>query len=87
GVAVFAVVIPISCRALPVRWPIRRIMYAVALSIPLCLVGRVMGVGFGELSEIKAVIALVISGLMMVVLQYVMAKTWLHEVRSAVGRI
>jgi O-antigen/teichoic acid export membrane protein len=87
GVAVFAIVIPISCRALPVTWPIRRIMYAVALSIPLCLVGRVMGVGFGELSEIKAVIALLISGLMMVVLQYVMAKTWLREVSLAVGRV
>jgi len=45
----------------------------------------VMGVGFGELSEIKAVIALVISGLMMVVLQYIMAKAWLREVRLAVG--
>ena len=87
GVAVFAVVIPISCRALPVTWPIRRIMYAVVLSIPLCLMGRVMGVGFGELSESKAVIALVISGLMMVVLQYIMAKAWLHEVRLAVGRV
>ena len=87
GVAVFAVVIPLSCRALPVTWPIRRIIYAVALSIPLCLVGRVMGAGFGELSVSKAMIALVISGLMMVVLQYVMAKTWLREVRPTVGRV
>ncbi|MEO7862594.1 MAG: hypothetical protein ABIU05_19605, partial [Nitrospirales bacterium] len=80
-------VIPISCRALPVTWPIRRIMYAAALSIPLCLVGRVMGVGFGELSESKAVIALVISGLMMVALQYIMARPWLREVRLAVGKV
>ena|SRR6185295_14949493 len=87
GVAALAVVIPISCRALPVTWPIRRIMYALALGIPLCLVGRLMGAGFGELSEIKAVIALVISGLMMMGLQYIMAKTWLHEVRVAVGRV
>ena len=87
GVAVFAIVIPISCRALPVTWPIRRIMYAAALSIPLCLVGRVMGVGFGELSELKAVVALMISGLMMVTLQYVMAKAWLREMRPAVRRV
>ena len=87
GIAVFVMVIPISCRALPVTWPIRRIMYAAVLSIPLCLVGRVMGVGFGELSESKAVIALVISGLTLVVLQYIMAKAWLREVHLAVGRV
>ena len=86
GMAVFAVVVPISCRALPVAWPIRRIIYAIALGVPLCLVGRVMGVGLGELSGIKAVFALVISGLVMVLFQYVMAKEWLHEVRHAVGR-
>lgn len=87
GVAVFAVVIPISCRALPVAWPIRRIMYALVLGVPLCLVGRLMGVGLGELSESKAVIALVISGLVMVALQYIMAKAWLREMRLAVGRV
>lgn len=86
GVAVFAVVIPISCRALPVVWPIRRIIYAAALGVPLCLMGRAMGVGLGELSESKAVLALVISGLVMVLLQYVMAKEWLREVRPVVGR-
>ena len=86
GMAVFVVVVPISCRALPVAWPIRRIIYAIALGVPLCLVGRVMGVGLGELSGIKAVFALVISGLVMVLFQYAMAKEWLHEVRHAAGR-
>ena len=87
GVAVFAVVIPVSCRALPVVWPIRRIIYAAALGVPLCLMGRVMGMGFGELSEGKAVVALVISGLVMALLQYAMAKEWLHGMRSTVERI
>jgi len=86
GAAVFAVVIPISCHALPVAWPIRRIMYALALGVPLCLVGRLMGVGLGELSVSKAAVALVISGLVMVLFQYVMAKEWLREVRQAAGR-
>lgn len=81
GVAVFAVVVPISRRALPVAWPVRRILYAVAFGIPLCLLGRVLGVGFGVLSESKAVVALVISGLVLVLFQYVMAKEWLREVR------
>ena len=77
GVAVLAVVVPISHRALPIVWPIQRIMYAVALSIPLCLLGWAMDLGFGVLSESKALIALVISGLIMTLLQYVMAKKWL----------
>jgi O-antigen/teichoic acid export membrane protein len=85
--AAFIAVIPISCRALPVVWPIRRILYAAALAVPLCLLGRAMGAGFGELSESKAVIALVISGLAMVLLQYVMAKKWLRQGRPAVGEI
>lgn len=81
AVVAFAAVIPISCRALPVVWPVRRILYAAALAVPLCLLGRVMGAGFGELSESKAMIALVISGLAMVLLQYVMAKEWLRQGR------
>lgn len=85
--AAFIAVIPISRRALPVVWPIRRILYAAALAVPLCLLGRAMGAGFGELSESKAVIALVISGFAMVLLQYVMAKKWLRQGRPAVGGI
>lgn len=87
GVAVVVVVVLISYRALPVVWPIRRIMYATALGVPLCFMGRVMGVGLGELSESKAVIALMISGLVMVLLQYLMAKEWLLGVHPAVGRV
>jgi len=83
----FAAVIPISRRALPVVWPVRRILYAVALAVPLCFLGRAMGVGFGDLSEGKAMIALVISGLAMVFLQYVMAKEWIRQVRPEVSGI
>jgi O-antigen/teichoic acid export membrane protein len=85
AVAAFAAVIPISCRALPVVWPVRRIMYAVALAVPLCLLGRAMAVGFGELSETMAMVALVISGLAMGFLQYIMAKEWLRQVRPVAG--
>jgi O-antigen/teichoic acid export membrane protein len=87
GGAALIAVIPISYRALPVVWPIRRILYAAALAVPLCLLGRLMGVGFGELSEGKAMIALVISGLTMVFLQYVMAKDWILQVRPEVSGI
>lgn len=85
--AAFTAVIPISCRALPVVWPVRRILYAAALAVPLCLLGRMMGIGFGELSENKAMVALVISGLAMVLLQYVMAKEWLRQGRPEVSGI
>ncbi len=45
-----------------------------------------MGVGLGELSESKAMIALVISGTVMVFLQYVMAKEWIRQIRPATRR-
>ncbi|MDC8448531.1 MAG: hypothetical protein LV473_09245 [Nitrospira sp.] len=87
AVVAFAAVIPISRRALPVVWPVRRIMYAAALAVPLCLLGRAMGAGFGQLSESKALLALVISGLAMVFLQYVMAKEWIRQVRPVVDKV
>ena len=87
AVAAFTAVVPISCRALPIVWPVRRIMYAAALAVPLCLLGRAMGVEFGELSEREAIIALVISGVATVFLQYVMAKEWLRQVHPEVGGI
>lgn len=86
GVAACAVVIPISRRALPVVWPIRRIVYAAALGAPLCVLGWVMRAGLGEITDGKAAIALLISGSMMVLMQYVMAKEWLLKVRPSVGR-
>lgn len=85
AVVAFAAVIPITRRALPVVWPVRRILYAVALGIPLCFMGRAMGAGFEELSESKAMIALVISAFAMVILQYVMAKKWLRQGRAKVS--
>lgn len=81
AVVAFAAVIPISRRALPVVWPVRRILYAVALALPLYLLGRGMNVGFGELSQSKALVAVAVSGLAMVVLQYVMAKEWIRRIR------
>jgi hypothetical protein len=72
--------IPMSRCALPVVWPVRRMVYAGALAVPLCLLGHVMSVGFGEVSESKAIVALVISALAMVFLQYVMAKEWIRQV-------
>lgn len=84
AIVAFAAVIPISYRALPIEWPVRRIMYAAVLAVPLWVLGRAMDVGFGELSESKAVIALVISGAAMVFLQYVMAKGWIRRIRPAI---
>ncbi|MBK9308915.1 MAG: hypothetical protein IPM58_17905 [Nitrospira sp.] len=87
AVVALAAVVPISWRALPVVWPVRRIRYAIALAVPLYLLGRAMGVGFGEVSEAEAMVALVISGLTMVFMQYVMAKEWIRQVRPVAGRV
>jgi O-antigen/teichoic acid export membrane protein len=80
GLAVFAVAIPISCRALPIAWPVRRMFHAVALGVPLCFLGWIMAAQFGDLSSGKAVVALVISGLTMALFQYMMAKEWLRRI-------
>jgi len=80
GVVVFAMTIPISCRALPIAWPVRRILYAGALGIPLCFLGWIMAAWFEDLSVGKAAVALLISGLTMAICQYLMAKEWLHQI-------
>lgn len=80
GVVVFTMAIPISCGALPIAWPVRRILYAVALGLPLCFLGWIMTAGFGNLSAGEAAVALLISGLTMAMFQYLMAKEWLHQI-------
>jgi O-antigen/teichoic acid export membrane protein len=80
GIAVFAIIIPMSYRALPIVWPIRRIVLAAAFGIPLALMGRLMALGFGEVTDAKAAIALACSGFVMIVMQYLMSKEWFHEV-------
>lgn len=87
GVAVLVVVIPLSRRALPVVWPIRRILYAAALGVPLCGLAWGMRAGLGELSPGKALGALAVSGLALVCCQYLMAKQWLREVRPMAGKV
>lgn len=80
GVVVFVMVIPISCRALPIAWPVRRILYAGALGLPLCFLGWIMAARFEDLSVGTAAGALLISGLTMASFQYLMAKEWLHQI-------
>jgi hypothetical protein len=64
---------------------VRRIAAAVALGVPLGLMGHILGAVLGELTVIKAVMALAVSALAMLLLQYAMGKKWLRDVRPAVG--
>lgn len=85
GAAALAVGIYSSYRTLPVTWPVRRMVAAVALGVPLGLMGHILGAVLGELTVIKAVLALAVSALAMLLLQYAMGKKWLRDVRPAVG--
>lgn len=80
-----ATVIPVSYRALPVIWPTRHIVTALVLGLPLGLMGYIVGASLGELTEGKAVMALAVSGLTMLLLQYSVGKKWLRGVYPSAG--
>lgn len=83
GAVALAIGIYVSYRTLPITWPMRRIAAAVALGVPLGLMGHILGAVLGELTESKAGLALAVSALAMLLLQYAMGKEWLREVRPA----
>ena len=87
--AVLGTVVPMSHRVLPVTWPRRRILAALALGLPLGLMGHLMDTSLGELTEGRALLALASSATVMVLLQYAVAKVWLRKaypvLKGAVG--
>lgn len=87
GVGALAVGVYVSSRTSPVTWPVRRIVVAVALGVPLGFMGHVLGALLGDLTAGKAVLALAVSVLVMVLFQYAMGKEWLREMHPAVGRV
>lgn len=84
GAAAAIIGIYVSRRILFVTWPARRVVIAVALGVPLGLMGHVLGSMLGELTAGKAMLALVLSTAVMLLLQYAIGKNWLREVRPVV---
>ncbi|TSA42284.1 MAG: hypothetical protein D4R58_00350 [Betaproteobacteria bacterium] len=83
--AVFLVVIPISRRTLPIRWPVGRILGAVLVGIPMIIFGQLLPMAF-EATLAISVLALAIGVLYMAGAQYVLARPWLATVRVGKGR-
>ena len=79
GGAALAVGLYVSYRTLPVTWPVRRIGVAAVLGLLLGAMGYILNAMIGELTTGKAALALVVSSLVMVSLQYAMGKKWLRE--------
>ncbi|HJT22188.1 MAG TPA: oligosaccharide flippase family protein [Nitrospira sp.] len=83
GAVALIVGIYVNYRTLPITWPMRRIAIAIALSLPLILMGHILNAVLGDLTDDKAGMALAISALAMLLLQYAMAKDWIHQMRPA----
>jgi O-antigen/teichoic acid export membrane protein len=83
GVVALIIGVYVSNRTLPITWPMRRIAIAIALGVPLVLMGHILGAALGDLTENEAGMALTISALAMLLLQYAMGKDWIRQVRLA----
>ncbi len=77
AVAVFAVVVPVSRRSLPITWPIRRFLYAALLGIPLLLCGSwSLSIEMSP-STLQALGALALIGAYVVAAQWLLSRSWL----------
>lgn len=75
---VFAVVVPITGRTLPIRWPIGRILGAALIGLPLAAAGYLLPTLLdGSLTT--ALMTLAIAGIYMVGAQYMLARPWLGQ--------
>jgi O-antigen/teichoic acid export membrane protein len=75
---VFLVVIPISRRALPIRWPIRRILGATLAGLPLIILGQFLTMAFNPTLAISLLV-LAIGFLYVASAQYFLARPWLGQ--------
>ena len=73
---VILVVIPISRRALPIRWPLSRILGAALLGLPMIVLGQFLQT-MTDTSLVTSLCVLSIGTLYMLGAQYVMARPWL----------
>ena len=84
GLAVLLIMIPMSYRVLPVAWPVRRIGVAVALGLPLIVGGNLASSWLPEVTLGTAIVAVSIAGIIMVSIQYLVARKWLRETYAMV---
>ncbi|GAB4507068.1 MAG: hypothetical protein Tsb0026_01150 [Sulfuricaulis sp.] len=80
GLAVLLVVIPISYRALPVKWPWMRIVQAVILGLPMVIAGAVASSSAPVILWTDAIVTLIIVVIYLTVAEYLLARKWLSEI-------
>jgi O-antigen/teichoic acid export membrane protein len=85
GLVVLGTAIPMSYRVLPVTWPMRRILAALALGLPLVVGGNLASSWLSDVTLVTALVAVLIAGLFMVSLQYLIARKWLREPYAVAG--
>ncbi|MHB8621944.1 MAG: lipopolysaccharide biosynthesis protein [Sulfuricaulis sp.] len=83
GLASLIVVIPISYRALPIRWPIERIIFAMILGLPMVIVGNVASRAVGAITWPTALVGLGIGIVYLIIGQYFLARAWLGNMSSS----
>lgn len=75
---VFLVVIPISRRTLPIRWPIGRILGAGLVGLPMIILGQFLPMAFDATLAISLLVV-AIGVLYLAGAQYVLARPWLEQ--------
>ncbi len=79
GLAVLLVVIPMSYRALPVKWPWTRIAQAAMLGLPMIVAGALANLSAADISWTDTIVALTIGVIYLAIAQYLLARKWLHK--------
>lgn len=79
GLAGLIVVIPISYRVLPIRWPAKRIILALLAGLPMVIVGNIASHSTGAVTWADALIALLVGAVYLLVAQYLLARKWLRK--------
>jgi hypothetical protein len=70
GILVLFTNILLSFRVLPVKWPFKRIMYALLLTIPACMILKLVSLIFKEPTYFVSIITLASTGIYIAVLLF-----------------
>lgn len=82
SLAVLAIVIPISRRALNVKWPRWRIALAVIAGLPLLIGGELINHFAPSANTMQALMVVALAAFYLVVMQYLLARSWIHRTSS-----
>jgi O-antigen/teichoic acid export membrane protein len=78
-IVVILIVIPMTYRTLPIRWPVARMLSATILGLPMIVLGYVARESIPDLTFKAAAVGLLITGLYLAMVQYAMARPWFQH--------